>query len=45
MSRTDVVDQATVDEREFVDHGRCVTRVLAITAESTSHLNIGEGCL
>jgi hypothetical protein len=38
MSRTDVVDQATVDEREFVDHERCVTSVLSITADSTSHL-------
>jgi hypothetical protein len=38
MSRTDVVDQATVDEKEFVDHERCVTSVLAITAQSTSHL-------
>jgi hypothetical protein len=38
MSRTDVVDQATLDEKEFVDHERCVTSVLAITADSTSHL-------
>jgi hypothetical protein len=38
MSRTDVVDQATVDEKEFVDHERCVTSVLAITPGSTSHL-------
>lgn len=38
MSRTDVVDQATLDEREFVDHQHCVTSVLAITADSTSHL-------
>jgi EthD domain len=38
MSRTDVVEQATVDEKEFVDHERCVTSVLAITADSTSHL-------
>jgi hypothetical protein len=38
MSRTDVVDQATADEKEFVDHERCVTSVLAITPGSTSHL-------
>jgi EthD domain len=38
MSRTDVVDQATVDEKEFVDHARCVTSVLTITADSTSHV-------
>jgi hypothetical protein len=38
MSRADVVEQATVDEKEFVDHERCVTSVLEITTESTSHL-------
>lgn len=30
MGLTEVVDQATVDELEFVDHARCVTSVLAL---------------
>lgn len=30
MGLTEVVDQATVDEKGFVDHARCVTSVLAI---------------
>jgi hypothetical protein len=38
MNRTEVVDRATVDEKEFVDHERCVTSVLAITKDSTSQL-------
>lgn len=37
MNDTATVDQATVDEKKFVDHDRCVTSVFAITPDSTSH--------
>jgi hypothetical protein len=37
MSDTATVDQATVDEKKFVDHDRCVTSVFTITSDSTSH--------
>jgi len=38
MGNEAVVDEATVDEREFVDHPRCVTAVLRITPGSEGHL-------
>lgn len=34
MGRNEIVDQATEDERTFVDHDRCVTCLLAVTPES-----------
>src|SRR3546814_18506528 len=37
MGRAEIVDEATEDEKEFVDHERCVTSVLAITSDSTGH--------
>jgi hypothetical protein len=34
MGRTEVVDEATEDEKKFVDHDRCVTCLFAVPAES-----------
>ncbi|MDB6061646.1 MAG: hypothetical protein JWM78_1749 [Verrucomicrobiaceae bacterium] len=36
MGDTATVDQATVDEKKFVDHERCVTTVFTIAPDSTS---------
>jgi hypothetical protein len=36
MGRSEVVDQATVDEKHFVDHERCVTSLFAIGPEGLS---------
>jgi hypothetical protein len=38
MANEAVVDEATVDERAFVDHPRCVTAVLRITPGSEGHV-------
>lgn len=37
MGMEEVVDEATEDEKEFVDHARCVTSVFAISGGSRGH--------
>lgn len=38
MGMEQIVDEATIDEREFVDHLRCSTALLRITPDSEGHV-------
>ncbi len=38
MTNDEVVDRATEDEKEFVDHARCVTCVMTISPTSDGHI-------